>query len=92
MKHIYIFQHFKNLNKVLKLFKHHNVLSNFIVSIKFLFIYKFLFNSLNVMIYKILNCMTKYFDKLLKIKLYNICYPSHGNMKNNVILGHVDFF
>jgi hypothetical protein len=36
--------------------------------------------------------MTKYFDKLLKIKLYIFCYPSHWNMKNNVILGHVDFF
>jgi hypothetical protein len=36
--------------------------------------------------------MTKYFDKLLKIKLYIFFYPSHGNMKNNAILGHVDFF
>jgi hypothetical protein len=37
--------------------------------------------------------MTKYFDKLLiYIKLFSICYPSHGNMKNNAILGHVDFF
>jgi hypothetical protein len=36
--------------------------------------------------------MTKYFDKLLKIKFYNFCYPSHENMKNNAILGHVDFF
>jgi len=36
--------------------------------------------------------MTKYFDKLLKIKIYILCYPSHGNMKNNVILGHVYFF
>jgi len=36
--------------------------------------------------------MTKYFDKLQKIKFYNFCYPSHGNVKNNVILGHVDFF
>jgi hypothetical protein len=36
--------------------------------------------------------MTKYFDKLQKIKFYILCYPSHGNMKNNVILGHVDFF
>jgi hypothetical protein len=35
--------------------------------------------------------MTKYLDKSLKIKLYFFCYPSHGNMKNNVILGHVDF-
>jgi hypothetical protein len=35
--------------------------------------------------------MTKYFDKLLKIKFYIICYPLHGNMKNNAILGHVDF-
>jgi hypothetical protein len=37
--------------------------------------------------------MTKYFDKLLiQIKFCIICYPSHGNMKNNAILGHVDFF
>jgi hypothetical protein len=37
--------------------------------------------------------MTKYFDKLLiQIKFYIICYPSHGNMENNAILGHVDFF
>jgi hypothetical protein len=36
--------------------------------------------------------MTEYFDKLLKIKFYIFCYPSHGKMKNNVILGHVDFF
>jgi hypothetical protein len=36
--------------------------------------------------------MTKKFDKLLKIKLYVFCYPSHGNVKDNVILGHVDFF
>jgi hypothetical protein len=69
MKHIYIYiyiyiQHFKNLNKVLKLFKHHNVLSNFIVSIRFLFIYKFLFNSLNVMIYKILKNL-KLYDQIL---------------------------
>jgi hypothetical protein len=38
------------------------------------------------------SCMTKYFDKLPKIKFYIICYPSHGNMKKNAILGHVDFF
>jgi hypothetical protein len=25
--------------------------------------------------------MTKYFDKLLKIKFYNFCYPSHENIK-----------
>jgi len=44
------------------------------------------------MIYKVLkNCMTKYFDKLLNIKLYIFLFPSHGNMKDNVILGHVDF-
>jgi hypothetical protein len=36
--------------------------------------------------------MTKYFDKLLKMKIYIFCYPLHGNMKNNAILGHVDFF
>jgi hypothetical protein len=36
--------------------------------------------------------MTKYFDKLLKIKFYIFCYPSHGNMKNNAILGHEDLF
>jgi hypothetical protein len=36
--------------------------------------------------------MTKYFDKLLKIKFYILCHPSHGRMKNNVILGQVDFF
>jgi hypothetical protein len=36
--------------------------------------------------------MTKYFDKLLKVKLYIFCYPSHENMKNNVILGHFIFF
>jgi len=36
--------------------------------------------------------MTKYFDKLLKIKLYIFCYPSHGNLKNNAILGNVNFF
>jgi hypothetical protein len=36
--------------------------------------------------------MTKYFDKLLKIKFCIICYPSHANIKNNAILGHVDFF
>jgi hypothetical protein len=35
--------------------------------------------------------MTKYFDKLLKIKFYNFCYSSHGNKKNDFILGHVDF-
>ncbi len=43
-------------------------------------------------ILKIPRCMTKYFDKLLKIIFYIIGYPSHQNMKNNVILGHVDFF
>ncbi len=50
---------------------------------------------MNIYIYiilKTLNCMTKYFDKLLNIKLYILCYPLHGNMKNNAILGHVDFF
>jgi hypothetical protein len=36
--------------------------------------------------------MTKYFDKLLKIKFCIICYPSHANIKNNVILRHVEFF
>jgi hypothetical protein len=36
--------------------------------------------------------MTKHFDKWLKIKFYILCYPSHGNMKTNTILGHVDFF
>jgi hypothetical protein len=36
--------------------------------------------------------MTTYFDKILKIKFYILRYPSHGNTKNNVILGHVDFF
>jgi len=36
--------------------------------------------------------MTKYFDKLIKIKFYILYYPSHGNIKNNFILGHVDFF
>ncbi len=36
--------------------------------------------------------MIKYFDKLLiYIKFYIICYPSHGNTKNNAILGQVDF-
>jgi hypothetical protein len=46
-------------------------------------------------IYKILkiqSCMTKNFDKFLKIKFYIFCYPSHGNIKKNAILGHVDFF
>jgi hypothetical protein len=33
-----------------------------------------------------------YTYKLLKIKFYIVYYPSHGNMKKNVILGHVDFF
>jgi hypothetical protein len=45
--------------------------------------------------YKILknpSFMTTYFDKILKIKFYILRYPSHGNTKNNVILGHVDFF
>jgi hypothetical protein len=36
--------------------------------------------------------MTKYFDKLLKIKLYIFYHPSHGNMKEDAILGHVDLF
>jgi len=36
--------------------------------------------------------MTKYFDKLINIKFYILSYPSHGNMKNNAILGHVNFF
>jgi hypothetical protein len=36
--------------------------------------------------------MTKYFDKLLKIKFYILYYPSQGKMKKNVILGHVAFF
>jgi len=36
--------------------------------------------------------MTKYFDKLLKVKLYIFCYPSHGNMKNNVFWGMWIFF
>jgi hypothetical protein len=35
--------------------------------------------------------MTKYFDKWIKIKFYILYYPSHGNKKNNAILGHVDF-
>ncbi len=34
--------------------------------------------------------MTKYFGKQIKTKFYIICYQSHGNMKNNAILGHVD--
>jgi hypothetical protein len=36
--------------------------------------------------------MTKYFDKLLKIKFYISCCSSHGKMKTNAILEHVDFF
>jgi hypothetical protein len=36
--------------------------------------------------------MAKYFDKLLKIKFHIVYYPSHGNMKNDAILAHVDFF
>jgi len=36
--------------------------------------------------------MTKYFDKLLKIKFYILYYPSQGKMKKNVIFGHVAFF
>jgi hypothetical protein len=36
--------------------------------------------------------MTKYFDKLLKIKIYKFCYPLNGNRKNNLILGRVNFF
>jgi hypothetical protein len=36
--------------------------------------------------------MTKYFDKLMNIKFYMICYPSHGNMKKNAILEHVNLF
>jgi hypothetical protein len=36
--------------------------------------------------------MTKYFDKLMNSKLYIFHYPLHGNMKNNAILGHADFF
>jgi len=36
--------------------------------------------------------MTNYFDKLIKIKFYILCYPSHGNMKKSSILGQVDFF
>jgi len=36
--------------------------------------------------------MTKYFHKWKKIKIYIIGYPLRGNMKNYVILGHVDFF
>jgi len=36
--------------------------------------------------------MAKYFDKLLKIKFHIVCYLSHGNMKNDAILGNVDFF
>jgi len=36
--------------------------------------------------------ITKYFDKQIKIKFYVICYISYRNMKNNVMLGHVDFF
>jgi hypothetical protein len=35
--------------------------------------------------------MTKYFDKRINTKFYIICYQSHGNMKNNAILSHVDF-
>jgi len=37
-------------------------------------------------------CTTKYFDKLLEIKFYILYNPKHGNMKNNAILGHEDFF
>jgi hypothetical protein len=44
-----------------------------------------------IYIFEIPLFMTKYFDKLLKIKFYISCYPSHGNMENNAILGHVDF-
>jgi hypothetical protein len=36
--------------------------------------------------------MTKYFDQLMDIKFYILCYLSYGNMKKNVILEHVDFF
>jgi hypothetical protein len=36
--------------------------------------------------------MIKYFDELLNINFYIICHPSHGKMKNNAILGHVEFF
>jgi hypothetical protein len=46
----------------------------------------------NIQYWKTPSCMTKYFDKLLKIKLYIFCYPTHGSMKNDAILGHVDFF
>jgi len=35
--------------------------------------------------------MTKYFDKLIKIKFYILHYPSHGNVKNNAIFGHANF-
>jgi len=31
--------------------------------------------------------MTKYFDKLLKIKFYILFYLKHGKMKNNAIWG-----
>jgi len=41
---------------------------------------------------KIPSCTTRYFDKLLKNILFYFCYPSHGIMKKNAILGHVDFF
>jgi hypothetical protein len=47
---------------------------------------------INIKYYKNPSCMTKYFDKLLKIKLYISYYLLHGNMKNNAILEHVDFF
>jgi hypothetical protein len=46
----------------------------------------------NVNYFKNPSCMTKYFGKWIKIKIYIFCHPSHGNIKNNAILGHVDFF
>jgi len=36
--------------------------------------------------------MTKYFDKLNKIKIYIVCYPSHGNMKIMAFWGIWIFF
>ncbi len=45
----------------------------------------------NIKYLKIPSHVTKYFDKLVKIKFYILWYPSHVNMKNNAILRHVDF-
>ncbi len=83
------------INLYTYIFLFHNFYQLLLWVKKFNLIFNGHFSSLNVIYYKLLktpSCMTKYFDKWIKIKFYILCYPSHENMKKNAILGHLNFF